>query len=238
MNLINTLSVEIQFHLFEFLPSRDLAQVRGTCKSYKSISNYILKQRSHQAIVKLSQEYTHLESSFEEIHTEKKPQLNHFRGFLRAIPATYLSEASWYTNPPKELMTVCECLVILKNGQDALKAFSAENSSTTASDLKWAEIKRQMSRYDFKTWFVNLRKTVDAIPIDNVKQVQHIIMYDPMITYERLRDVSMTGYHLLIIVAACLQYGTIAQDLKLKQREMSKLQRQMTVLVKFNKYLQ
>lgn len=47
-----------------------------------------------------------------------------------------------------------------------------------------------MSRYDFRTWLTNLRAGVDYVPIANVRKVERIIMLDPSITYENLRQVS------------------------------------------------
>ncbi|KAI8613836.1 hypothetical protein BC830DRAFT_1169908 [Chytriomyces sp. MP71] len=84
----------------------------------------------------------------------------------------------------------------------------------------WAGIKKHMTRYDFKSWLQNLRVNVDRIPYAAVKRVEYIIMHDQSITYERLREVSRPGYSLLIVVAACLQYGNISEEVKGKGREM------------------
>jgi hypothetical protein len=62
-----------------------------------------------------------------------------------------------------------------------------------------------MQRYDFKRWFLALDTSVESIPMPATVFVEHIIRMDPLITYERLRDVSLAGYRLLIKVAAALQ---------------------------------
>jgi hypothetical protein len=46
------------------------------------------------------------------------------------------------------------------------------------------------------------------VPIEATLAVENIIRLDPFITYERLREVSLAGYRLLIKVAAALQVIT------------------------------
>jgi hypothetical protein len=84
-----------------------------------------------------------------------------------------------------------------------------------------------MTRYDFKTWLTNLRVGVDYIPLSHVTKVEKIIMMDPAITYERLREVSRSGYRLLIVVAACLQYVKIAEGLRGLRREVVVLEKKL-----------
>ncbi|KAJ3214987.1 hypothetical protein HDU67_001004, partial [Dinochytrium kinnereticum] len=103
-------------------------------------------------------------------------------------------------------------------------------AATTEDDpppMSWSQIKKTMTRYDFKTWLTNLRVGVDYIPFPNVKRVERIIMMDPNVTYERLREVSMAGYKLLIIVAACLQYCAISEDLRVRRRDMVALEKRL-----------
>ncbi|KAJ3280020.1 hypothetical protein HDU76_009317, partial [Blyttiomyces sp. JEL0837] len=97
----------------------------------------------------------------------------------------------------------------------------------------WSTIKKTMTRYDFKTWLTNLRVGVDYIPFANVKRVEKIIMMDPDITYERLREVSTAGYKLLILVAACLQYCSIAEDLKGRRRDVVLVEKRCSKLKYF-----
>ncbi|KAJ3233842.1 hypothetical protein HDU81_001962 [Chytriomyces hyalinus] len=91
----------------------------------------------------------------------------------------------------------------------------------------WASIKKNMSRYEFKNWVLNLRSNVDKIPYAAVKRVEYMIMHDQSITYERLREVSRPGYSLLIVVAACLQYGNISEEVKAKSREVAACEEQL-----------
>ncbi|KAI9329140.1 hypothetical protein DFJ73DRAFT_861050 [Zopfochytrium polystomum] len=99
--------------------------------------------------------------------------------------------------------------------------------------MTWAAIKKQMTRFDFKNWLTNLRMGVDHIPHPAIKRVERIIMMDPSITYERMREVSTAGYKLLIVVAACLQYGSIAEELRGLRKTVSIVERRRGRLLAF-----
>lgn len=218
VSILSTLPNELIIIILSKLSNQELASIRLVNKVVGKLAETVLITRLQIIINALTVENAQLEAAYEEMYTTKKPQLRHFRGFLRNLPSTYLTEVTWYTSPPQELLSVAECLCILKNGP---------LSSEPGLD-KWTEIKRQISRYDFKTWFLNLRKNVENLDISNVITVQNIIMHDPTITYERLREVSIAGYHLLIVVAASLQFGTIVKDLKLKKIEMIRSQNKLS----------
>ncbi|KAJ1551293.1 hypothetical protein HK096_001753 [Nowakowskiella sp. JEL0078] len=128
-------------------------------------------------------------------------------------------EATWYACPPVELQVVCECLCVLKNGDSSLVSDEPVRA--------WPVIKKQISRAEFRNWFTNLRVNVDAIDMGSIKRAERIIMLDPAITYERLREVSTAGYKLLIIVAACLQYRGIAEELRAKGVELADLEKRV-----------
>ncbi|KAJ3167214.1 hypothetical protein HDU87_001725 [Geranomyces variabilis] len=98
---------------------------------------------------------------------------------------------------------------------------------TSLQPLPWSQIKKHMGRYEFKTWLLNLQSNVDHIPHSSIRVVEHIIMIAPDINYDHVRDVSLAGYRLLILVAACLQYANINHDLKAKAAAATKVQRTM-----------
>jgi hypothetical protein len=112
---------------------------------------------------------------------------------------------------------------------------SSLQSTQSSNTADWALLKKSMSKFDFKNWFIHLNTNVDSIDIQDVYRVEHIIRLDPTITYERLRDVSQIGYKLLIVVAACLQYVKIYTELEAKKRELDTFNYK---LVKSNKFLQ
>ncbi|KAJ1561638.1 hypothetical protein HK405_003299 [Cladochytrium tenue] len=106
-------------------------------------------------------------------------------------------------------------------------------SDSTYDPMTWPKIKLQMCTTDFKAWLSNLRVGVDHLSPLSVKRVERIIMLDPSITYERLRDASTAGYKVLIVVAACLQYGNISEDLRARRRRAVLLERRRSRIVAF-----
>ncbi|KAJ3193706.1 Dynein heavy chain 10, axonemal [Irineochytrium annulatum] len=231
----------------------DLLAVRLGSKKMKALSDLTLSARLDLLILNLADRHDLAEDQYRDAEKEKRPHLRHYRNFLRNITTNEITEATWYATPPEELKTVCECLCILKGSPltikkqtsaptlavsspsflsvdtDVTTGISADASfdAQTEEPMSWATIKKVMTRYDFKTWLTNLRVGVDYVPFQHVKRVEKIIMMDPNVTYERLREVSMAGYKLLIIVAACLQYCSISEDLRLKRKDMVMLDKQL-----------
>ena len=192
---LSSLPTEIAILILSNLSTKDLTSMRVSCKKFKHVSNSVLRKRVKTSIVALEPQFNETKGDFQECETTQKPIMKHYRGFLKNLNASIISESIWYTNPPQEFKTVCACLCLLRGGK-------------AGDDLEsWTGIKRAMSRYDFKTWFSQLGSEVELLKTDNVKRVERIIMVDPAVTYERLRDVSVAGYKLLIIVAASLQFS-------------------------------
>ncbi|TPX31541.1 hypothetical protein SmJEL517_g05168 [Synchytrium microbalum] len=247
---------EIYLLYFQLLSTTHLLTIRLVSHRLKLLVDYELDARMKISLVELSKRRHDVDSKYVEAERVKRPHLRHYRQFLFNISAAELSEATSYKVPPPEIKTVCECLCLLRGGNNhpLTGPVSAPTSPTTFPNgpvdvahpttpnvstrpfgdessppvMSWSSLKKLMTRYDFRTWLTNLRAGVDYIPISNVRRVERIIMLDPTITYENLRQVSMAGYKLLIIVAAVLQYCTIAEDLRVKRRELSNLDRKFT----------
>lgn len=104
-----------------------------------------------------------------------------------------MSEATWYTTPPCELQTVCECLCLLSMNQ--LPALPTDLTAMTPPStpliininnrLSWKTLKKMMMNYEFKSWIMNLRMNCETISLVNIKRVEEIIMNDDSITYPR-----------------------------------------------------
>jgi hypothetical protein len=205
------------------LSNSDLLQTRSINLHIGSVSHEILRGRTKKRAAALLALLASVQSAHQNMVVEKKPRLDHFRGFLLTLPPNHIQEAAWYTVVPHELLTICECLVILKHGP----------LQSTDPVEKWAEIKKIISKYEFKSWYINLREHVQDLDIDNVLQVQQIIMHDPSITYERVHSVSVSGYNILIAIAASLQFATICQDLNILKNQMVVLESQVLMTEKF-----
>ncbi|KAL2916632.1 hypothetical protein HK105_203744 [Polyrhizophydium stewartii] len=161
-----------------------------------------------------------LATSHRSVVAVKRPLLTHYRQFLASSSSTEITEATWYTTPPAELHTVCECLCILRGAIPPPPAGVPEAGDGRVP-TPWPTLKRIMSRYDFKSWLASMSTSVASIDIVNARRVENIIRMDATITYERLRDVSMAGYRLLIIVAAALQSVTLLDEIATSKAELT-----------------
>ncbi|KAJ3296625.1 hypothetical protein HK104_001395 [Borealophlyctis nickersoniae] len=228
-----TLPNELLFIIFDQLDTPDLCTIRVVSHRLCKVANVLLSGRIKEELSDLSEIKKEADTIYKDTESEKRPHLRHYRHWLRNSSSHDIKEATWYPNPPAELKTVCECLCIL---QRAPKIRSPSSSPSGVIDLdptppewlntrlSWSLIKKELSSYSFKTWLTHLHTAVDHIPYYAIQRVEKIVVSDSTITYDRLREVSTTGYNLLILVAACLQYCTIADDLRRKERDCKLLE--------------
>ena len=200
---------ELWMHVFSLAPSKTLQQCRLVNQEWKSMANIVLAKRLAAPLAALKEQSAALNQQYKQMLATKTPHLNHYQEFLVQAAQSDISEVIWYNTPPPELSTVCECLVRLRD----------PGLAVIPGPLSWSTIKRTMSKYEFKTWFVNLRNSVKTVQMKSVTDVENIIRSDPLITYERLRDVSMAGYRLLIQIAAALQHCNIENELRVLDTE-------------------
>eukprot|EP00842_Homolaphlyctis_polyrhiza_P006291 jgi/Hompol1/6663/HPOL_001287-RA len=206
--------------------------MRQTNQRLSAIAASVMARRLAQPVRMLADTTRALEASHKALLAIKQPQLAHYRQFLAAgTTTTEIAEAAWYSVPPQELHTVCECLCIL-NGALGSAAGPAE-AGPGRTPVAWTKLRRVMARFDFKAWAANLTETVAHISPENVRRVEAIIRMDPLITYERLREVSHTGYRLLIVVAACLQYVNIHKEVVASRSQCDVFERKFNRLYRF-----
>ena len=218
------LPVEIIYEIFSHLPVQHLINQRLTSHLWKEIATRQLVRDLKQQISALHLEYKHAHTKYMDRETAMRPHVRHYTSFLNGIASSDVTEATWYSSPPEELQTVCECLCLLKESCDSeyivgtnmtMASDALQNTlTTTYKRIPWSTIKKTMSKYEFRQWVLGLNENVNQIPIQNAKRVEQIIVQDASITYERLREVSLAGYKLLIYVAACLQHVSISHELQ------------------------
>ncbi|KAI8585695.1 hypothetical protein BDZ88DRAFT_379587, partial [Geranomyces variabilis] len=231
---------ELLLVLLETMPTTQICTMRRVSKTYAALGSIVIAKRIEEQLEDLAVKDVELRAALAAAQVEFGLHLDHYKQFLRGVTPSDLTEALWYSNPPEELRAICECLCRLKGLPRPAAAPSASlrrnapapapaslRSADLASlqPLPWSQIKKIMGRYEFKTWLLNLQSNVDHIPHASIRVVEHIIMIDPDINYDHVRDVSLAGYRLLILVAACLQYANINEDLKGKAAAAHKVQR-------------
>lgn len=210
------LPVEIWILILLKSSNCSLRKCRLLNRKFYQMSNNILIKVYDPLVHQLNSTYNIACLSYNQLKLIKAPQLDHFKQFLLS-PTTMenLSEIIWYTNPQAEVQSVCECL---------LRLFGAYPHTDSTTRPSWHEMRRILKRSDFKLWMLNLAVNIEFVDIKDTKKVEQIIRVDPLITYERLREVSMAAYRLLILVAASLQYSTISGELDISLDECKDVQ--------------
>lgn len=216
--IIKRLPEELWLGVLECLSVSDLLVVRSLSRKWKSMSNLVLSSILESRFIKLSYETEAADAKHKESEGVRLPLLAHYRDFL-LVPTIHenLTEVVWYSNAPFEVQAVAECLVRLKGGVNL----------PDEERMPWSELRRIMKRADFKMWISSLSTNIEKVDYHDALQVEQIIRVEPLITYERLRDVSMAGYRLLILVAASLQYATIGHELRKVERTAKLLTRSL-----------
>jgi hypothetical protein len=69
--------------------------------------------------------------------------------------------------------------------------------------------------------------------LEDTHKVENMIRFDATITYERLRDISLAGYRLLILVAASIQFSLINNRLEEKKMKTEALLHKLVNTSKF-----
>jgi dynein heavy chain len=214
------LPYEIHHLIFQGLSLEQLCALRGVSRESQAIVARTLRNRVEMHLSLLKQQRSEIQDQLNTREKVSAPNLRHYRSFLQQISLNEISEAMWYSSPPRELQIVCECLCILKLGN-------------LCNRLEWRSTKVALSKYEFKHWLSNLKTNVQRIPIENVKRVENIIANDSSITYERLRDVSMAGYRLLIYVAATIQYAKLHNELRVLKNRLEEIDKRSSSLSRF-----
>ncbi|KAJ3268836.1 hypothetical protein HDV01_002155 [Terramyces sp. JEL0728] len=216
--------MQIWLHVFRFAPKQALLKIRVVNRKLSKLANIELVARAQAKFYQDCIYTREKQLEHNQMKIVKRPLLVHFREFLTApSTAENLTEVTWFANAPPEVQVVCECLCRLKGGIDL------------PDDVRmpWGDIRRIMKKQDFKMWLMCLSTNVDFVSIIDIKKVEQIIRMDPMITYERLREVSMSGYRLLILIAASLQYATNADELSRKRVECEIAEAKLDVFSRF-----
>ncbi|KAI8826988.1 uncharacterized protein EV422DRAFT_485002, partial [Fimicolochytrium jonesii] len=228
---------ELILLVLDNLSDSALSVVRTVSRRWANLANVILVARFEAKIEPLAIAAIDAKRTLIESEVGQRHGLAHYKDFLRRIPPSDLSEAIWFASPPEEVRTICECLLRLKGISNDSSSGSRKSSSTQSAGpqpMPWKVIKKHMSQYDFKRWFLDLQVNVDFIPHRNIKFVEEIIMMAPdTINYDHVRSVSLAGYRLLILVAACLQYGCISEDLRTKKNRVLKIEKTLVNVQKF-----
>jgi hypothetical protein len=215
---------ELWLEIFEFCSVASLLNARSVNKAWNVLANDILAARLKNELLEVCVLSRNQEIDYKAIKQNCEAELGHYRDFLN-VPGTVenLSEVISYINVQHEVQMVCECLVRLRGGV----------ATPYTERMTWKDIRTRMKKSDFKIWLYNLSINVEFIDLEDIHKVENMIRFDVTITYERLRDISLAGYRLLILVAACIQFSIVSNRLSEKKVKTEALQRKLVNASKF-----
>ena len=210
--------IEIWLNIISFCNIEAVLNLRGINRAFLEMANKILRNRLGGVYTLKIDALSLCKSGHEQLVSSREPLLEHYREFLLPDTSEFLNELCWYATVPREVRIVVQCILRLKGHS---------NANT------WSEQRKILKSTDFRLWINSLPVHVNHIDIKNTRAVEYIIRNDPAITYVRLRAVSMAGYQLLIVVAACLQYSSIHDEIDLSKNALDQLARECSTRSQF-----
>jgi hypothetical protein len=119
--------------------------------------------------------------------------------------------------PPSEIRQISECLVRLRGiSEPNISQASNRKKPNLSRDViwnnirvgyaSWNKVKVELNRSSFRTWLAELPRNIECVITHEAVNEGRKLVEDMNITYDRMRAVSIPGYHALIVVAACIQY--------------------------------
>uniref|UniRef100_A0A2C9JWZ0 AAA+ ATPase domain-containing protein n=1 Tax=Biomphalaria glabrata TaxID=6526 RepID=A0A2C9JWZ0_BIOGL len=142
----------------------------------------------------------------EDALAEALPALEAARLALDDLDKQDVTEIRSFAKPPREVQTVCECIVVLKN----------------IRDVSWKSARGMMSE-------ANFLKTLKEMDVDNISQKQMTtvkgLIKDIDLTLEQMKSISKAGAGLLKFVEAVMGYCAVAKEIRPKREKVAKLEK-------------
>lgn len=134
------------------------------------------------------------------------PALEEAKLALKDLKKEDVTEIRSFAKPPPQVQSVCECIVLMLNGQD----------------ISWKAAKALMTDPAFLSILLNM--DVDSIKDKNAKAVNEKLkkLNTP---YERFREISIAGAGLFKFVNAVMGYCAVAKEIKPKRERVAQLEK-------------
>jgi hypothetical protein len=97
------------------LPTAQLARLRLVSRHTRSLVNRVLVKRYAPALPDLAFLHAGAEEKLHQAEEEHGADMRRYARFMATASLADISEASWYSRPPRELVVVCECLCLLSD---------------------------------------------------------------------------------------------------------------------------
>ncbi|XP_009299843.1 dynein axonemal heavy chain 10 [Danio rerio] len=137
---------------------------------------------------------------------EALPALEAARIALQDLDKSDVTEIRSFTKPPKQVQTVCECILVIRGYKE----------------INWKTAKGMMSEGNFLRSLMEM--DCDSI---NANQVKHVKAYlrNLNTSLEEMQGISKAGSGMLRFVEAVMGYCEVARDIKPKREKVARLER-------------
>ncbi|XP_078467787.1 dynein axonemal heavy chain 10-like [Lampetra planeri] len=140
----------------------------------------------------------------EEALAAAMPVLEAARKALQELDKSDVTEIRSFVKPPKQVQTVCECILVMQ----------------AYKDTSWKSARSMMSDTSFLRTLMEM--DCDAITPSQVKTIRGLMK---LTAYEEMVAVSRAGAGMLKFVEAVMGYCDVARDIKPKREKAAKLER-------------
>uniref|UniRef100_A0A8C6Y8I9 Dynein axonemal heavy chain 10 n=1 Tax=Naja naja TaxID=35670 RepID=A0A8C6Y8I9_NAJNA len=137
---------------------------------------------------------------------EAMPILEAAKLELQKLDKSDVTEIRSFAKPPKQVQTVCECILIMRGYKE----------------LNWKTAKGMMSEANFLRSLMEI--DFDSITQTQVKSVRGLLK-TLNTTFEEMEVVSRAGLGMLKFVDAVMSYCDVAKDVKPKREKVARLER-------------
>ncbi|XP_025020180.1 dynein heavy chain 10, axonemal, partial [Python bivittatus] len=137
---------------------------------------------------------------------EAMPILEAAKLELQKLDKSDVTEIRSFAKPPKQVQTVCECILIMRGYKE----------------LNWKTAKGMMSEANFLRSLMEI--DFDSITQAQVKSVRGLLK-NLNTTFEEMEVVSRAGLGMLKFVDAVMSYCDVAKDVKPKREKVARLER-------------
>ncbi|XP_063171723.1 dynein axonemal heavy chain 10 [Candoia aspera] len=137
---------------------------------------------------------------------EAMPILEAAKLELQKLDKSDVTEIRSFAKPPKQVQTVCECILIMRGYKE----------------LNWKTAKGMMSEANFLRSLMEI--DFDGITQAQVKSVRGLLK-NLNTTFEEMEVVSRAGLGMLKFVDAVMSYCDVAKDVKPKREKVARLER-------------
>eukprot|EP00048_Salpingoeca_helianthica_P012901 m.192885 g.192885 ORF g.192885 m.192885 type:complete len:4604 (+) comp15437_c5_seq116:137-13948(+) len=177
--------------------STNTAEVQSKQKQAEAAATEIAEQS-----VQISKEKKEAEDAL----ATALPALEEAKLALKDLDKADVTEIRSFAKPPPQVQTVCECIVLMMNGQD----------------ISWKAAKGLMTDPNFLSQLLTM--DVDAIKEKNAKAINEKLkkLNTP---YEKFREISIAGAGLFKFVNAVMGYCSVAKEIKPKRERVAQLEK-------------